>query len=160
MTTAELVAEPGTPQAVITREFDAPPELVLRAHTDPDLVVRWLGPRRYKMELIEWDARHGGTWAYIHRDDDGNEFRFRGVFHGDPSLDGWIQTFEFLGYPGHVAMETLTFEDLGNGRTRLRVNGVSQTVEDRDGMLDSGMVGGMNESYDRLDEVLAETAAR
>jgi uncharacterized protein YndB with AHSA1/START domain len=157
MSTTEITAEPGSPQIVITREFDAPPEQVLRAHTDPDLVVRWLGPRRYKMELDRWDVRDGGTWRYVHRDDEGNEFGFHGVFHGEPSVDGFVQTFEFEGYPGHVSLDTATFEDLG-GRTRLRANAVFQSVEDRDGMLQSGMEGGMNEGYDRLDELLAEQA--
>jgi uncharacterized protein YndB with AHSA1/START domain len=157
MSTTEITAEPGSPQIVITREFDAPPEQVLRAHTDPDLVVRWLGPRRYKMELDRWDVRDGGTWRYVHRDDEGNEFGFHGVFHGEPSVDGFVQTFEFEGYPGHVSLDTATFEDLG-GRTRLRANAVFQSVEDRDGMLQSGMEGGMNEGYDRLEELLAEQA--
>jgi uncharacterized protein YndB with AHSA1/START domain len=155
MTKAEITAEPGSPQIVITREFDASPQEVLRAHTDPDLVVRWLGPRHYKMELERWDVRDGGQWRYVHRDDDGNEFGFHGVFHGEPSVDGFVQTFEFEGYPGHVSLDTATFEDLG-GRTRLRANAVFQSVEDRDGMLQSGMEVGMNEGYDRLDEVLAE----
>ena len=160
MSKTEITAEPGSPQVVVTREFDAPPAEVLRAHTDPDLVVRWLGPRRYKMELDRWDVRDGGTWRYVHRDDDGNEFGFHGVFHGEPSVDGFVQTFEFEGYPGHVSLDTATFEDLGDGRTRLRANAVFQSVEDRDGMLQSGMESGMNEGYDRLDEMLAEITKR
>ena len=159
MTEMKITAEPGSPLIVGTREFDASPEQVLRAHTDPDQVVRWLGPRRYKMELDKWDVRDGGQWRYVHRDDDGNEFGFHGVFHGEPSPDGFVQTFEFEGYPGHVSLDTARFEDLG-GRTRLHVRSVFQSVEDRDGMLSSGMETGMNEGYDRLDELLVEVTAQ
>jgi uncharacterized protein YndB with AHSA1/START domain len=160
MTKAEITAEPGTTQIIITREFNAPPEQVLRAHTDPDLVTRWLGPRAYEMKLDQWDVRDGGSWRYIHRDDQGNEFGFHGVFHGEPSLDGFVQTFEFEGYPGHVSLDTATFENIGGGRTRLRANAVFQSVEDRDGMLESGMETGLSEGYERLDEVLAEITKR
>ena len=86
--TTGLAVEPGIPQLQGSRTFDAPPELVLRAWTDPELVVRWLGPRRLRMRIEEWDARHGGAWRYIHIDEDGSEYGFRGVFHGTPSVDG------------------------------------------------------------------------
>lgn len=150
-----IVAPPGVPQIVITREFDAPRELVFRAHTDPELVAQWLGPRRMKMTVERWDARDGGTWRYIHRDDDGSEYGFHGVFHGTPSPEnGVVQTFEYEGAPSHVSLETLTFEER-DGKTVVRVNDVFQSVEDRDAMLESGMESGLNEGYERLDELLA-----
>lgn len=158
MGTTQIVAEPGMPQIIITREFDAPPELLLRVHTEPDLLVQWLGPRNYTMHVDRFEARDGGTWRYTHRDDQGTEYGFHGVFHGTPSLDGIVQTFEFEGTPGHVSLETLRFEDAG-GRTRLRNIAVYQSVADRDAMVESGMESGLNEGYDRLDELLATLTA-
>jgi uncharacterized protein YndB with AHSA1/START domain len=150
-----ITAEPNSPLISISREFDAPPELVLRAHTDPELMKRWLGPRRYQMHIDHFDVRHGGSYRYRHTDADGNEYAFRGVFHGDPSLEGFTQTFEFEGYPGHISLDTARFVAAGGGRTLLQVESVFQSVADRDGMIASGMEGGMNEGYDRLDELLS-----
>ncbi len=158
MAKTQISAEPGVPQIVITREFDAPRELLFRAHTDPELLVQWLGPRRLSTSVDRLDARHGGTWRFIHRDADGNEYAFRGVFHGTPSPDSIVRTFEFEGMPGHVSLETLTLEEYG-GRTLLRANAVFQSVEDRDGMIQSGMEEGVNDSMERLDELVARLAA-
>jgi uncharacterized protein YndB with AHSA1/START domain len=111
------------------------------------------GPRDLKIEMQEYDVRAGGSWAYIHRDPEGTPYGFSGVFHS-VSPDRIVQTFEFDGYPGHVSLESVAFEDLG-GRTRLRVHAVYQTVEDRDGMVESGMETGLTEGFERLDELLA-----
>jgi uncharacterized protein YndB with AHSA1/START domain len=151
----QIIAEPGQPQIEITREFDAPKELLFRAHTEPDLLTQWLGPRRLTMIMDRFDARDGGLWRYIHRDTDGSEYGFHGVFHGTPSPDGIVQTFEYEGWPGHVSLETLTFEELDGGRTRLRNNSVFQSVADRDAMIESGMESGVNEGYEQLDELIA-----
>ena len=153
----QITAEPGVPQIIIEREFDAPREFLLRAWTDPDLVVQWLGPRNLKMTIDRYDARDGGTWRYVHTDPDGNEYGFHGVFHGDPSTDGMVQTFEFEGMPGHVSMDTLTFEER-DGKTLVRSNSVFQTVEARDGMAQSGMEEGVTQGYERLDELIAKMA--
>jgi len=153
-----ISAEPGLPQIVITREFDAPRELVYRAYTDPELLVQWLGPRRLTMTIERYDVRDGGVWRYTHRDADGAEYGFHGVFHGTPSPeDGIVQTFEFEGAPGHVSLETLTFEERG-GKTLVRTNDVFQSIEDRDAAIQSGMETGVNEGYERLDELLARLA--
>jgi uncharacterized protein YndB with AHSA1/START domain len=157
MANTQIIADPGVPQIVITREFDAPPELLFRAHTDPELLVQWLGPRRLTMTVDCLDARDGGRWRYIHRDADGNEYGFHGVYHGTPSVDSIVQTFEFEGAPGHVSLETATFEERG-GRTLLRMNAVFQSVEDRDGQVQSGMEEGVNDSMERLDELVARLA--
>jgi uncharacterized protein YndB with AHSA1/START domain len=109
------------------------------------------------MEIDHLDARHGGTWRYVSRTPDGGEYGFRGVFHGTPSVDGIVQTFEFEGMPGHVSLETLTLEER-DGKTILRANSVLQSVEDRDGMIASGMETGVNEGYEKLDELLAKLA--
>jgi uncharacterized protein YndB with AHSA1/START domain len=153
----QVIAAPGSPQIVMVREFDAPRELVFRAHMEPELLVQWLGPRQYRMTIDRYEVRDGGTWRYVHSDDAGNAYGFHGVFHGTPSMDGAVQTFEFEGAPGHVSLDTATFEDLG-GRTRVRVNSVFQSVEDRDAMVKSGMESGVTEGYQRLDELLARLA--
>jgi uncharacterized protein YndB with AHSA1/START domain len=158
MTDLKVTAEPGIPQVLTERELDAPRELVFRAFTEPDLLAQWLGPRRYTMTVDRFDLRDGGTWRYVHSDDDGNAFGFHGVFHGDASIDGMVQTFEFEGAPGHVSMDTVTFEEHGT-KTIVRTNSLFQSVVARDAMVDSGMAGGMGEGYDRLDELLAKLAA-
>ena len=146
-------APPGVPFIEVVREFDAPRDLIFRAHVDPQLLVQWLGPRQYTMVVERWDIRDGGGWRYIHRDADGNEWGFHGVFHGPASPDRWVQTFEFEGAPGHVSLGTLTLEEVG-GRTVARVHSVYQSVEARDATLASGMSEGMSEGYDRLDELV------
>jgi uncharacterized protein YndB with AHSA1/START domain len=148
-----LIAEPGKQEIVVTRVFDAPPELVFKAFVDPDLLRQWMGPRRLTMTYCELDARPGGSWRYAHADDEGNEYGFHGVFHGVTPGESIIQTFEFEGMPGHVSLETARFEPQ-DGQTKVTLHSVYQSVEDRDGMLMSGMEGGMNEGFDRLDELL------
>jgi uncharacterized protein YndB with AHSA1/START domain len=155
MSKTQIDAPAGVPFVDITREFDAPLELVRRAWTDPDLVKQWLGPRQYEMVIEQWDARAGGAYRYIHRDDAGNEFGFHGVFHSnDP--DNMVQTFEFEGMPGHVSLDRLQLEDIGGGRTRSRIHSVFQSLEDRDGMVQAGMGDGVSEGFERLDELLAK----
>ena len=157
MTTMHFIAEPRVPQVVISREFGAPRELLFRAHTDPDLLVQWLAPRLLTMTVDRFDPRDGGSWRYRHWEADGTDYAFRGIFHGEPSPEGIVQTFEFEGRPGHVSMWTITFTEHGD-TTRLRHNAVYQSVEDRDLDLQAGMEEGVNESMDRLDELLARLA--
>ncbi len=154
MANTQITAEPGVPFIDITREFDAPRDLLFRAHTDPELLVQWLGPRRLTMVIDRYEVRDGGTWRFTHRDEDGAEYGFHGVFHGTPTPDGMVQTFEFEGAPGHVSLDSLTLEER-DGRTRVRVHSVHQSVQARDAMIESGMESGMNEGYDRLDELIA-----
>lgn len=153
MGTTQIVAEPGTLQIIITREFDAPRELVYRAYTEPELLVQWLGPRSLTMHIDHMDVRDGGTYRFVHLDADGNEYGFRGVFHGEPTMDSAVRTFEYEGWPGHVSLETLTLEERG-GKTLVRTNSVFQSLEDRDGMVQSGMEDGVNDGFERLDELL------
>ncbi|MBA2755813.1 MAG: SRPBCC family protein [Chloroflexia bacterium] len=154
MTETRIIAEPGLPLVEVTREFDAPPHLLFRAHVEPDLLVRWLGTDGLVMTVDHLDARHGGTWRYSHRDAGGNDYGFHGVYHGTPSPDHITQTFEFEGMPGHVSLETITFEERA-GKTVLRLLAVFQSVEDRDGKLASGMESGIHESIRRLDALVA-----
>ncbi len=154
MPKTQIIAEPGVPQLLINREFSAPRDRVFRAYTDPDLLARRLGPRSVTTTIEDLDPRHGGIWRYVSRDAAGNEYGFRGVFHGAPSSDGFIQTFEFEGAPGHVCMETITFEDRDGG-TLMRQNSIFQSVADRDAMIEAGMETGVIEGFERLDELLA-----
>ncbi len=153
-----VTAEPGTPYIDIVREFDAPPALVHRAFTDRDLVAQWVGPRALEMTVDHYDARTGGSWAYTSRDPQGGEYGFHGSFHSI-APDEVVQTFEFGGYPGHVSLESARFEELDGGRTRVTTHAVYQSVEDRDGMVASGMETGLTEGYERLDELLPTLAA-
>jgi uncharacterized protein YndB with AHSA1/START domain len=154
MTKTEITADPGTSMIVMTREFDAPRDLVFRAHTDPDLLVKWLGPRELSTTIDTFEPRNGGTWRYVQTDAQGNAYAFHGVFHGDPSPESTVQTFEFEGVPGHVCLETLTLTEQ-DGKTLMRTVSAFQSVADRDGMIASGMEHGVQDSGARLEELLA-----
>ena len=158
MSKTVITAEPGVPQIIVTREFDAPRDLVFRAHTDPDLLVRWLGPRALSMTIERYETRDGGRWRYVHRDAEGQEYGFHGVFHGEPSPDSIVHTFEFEGAPGHVMLETTTLEPR-DGRTLMRTVSSFQSVEDRDAMVASDMEVGVRDSGERLEELLASLGA-
>ena len=149
----KITAPPGVPYIDMEREFDAPRELVHRAYLDPELVVQWLGPRRYKMEIDRWDARAGGAYRYVHSNEDGSH-AFHGVFHS-MAVDNMVQTFEYEGAPGHVSLDTQVIEDLGNGRSRVRSHSIFMSVSDRDAMVEAGMGDGVEDGYNRLDELLA-----
>jgi uncharacterized protein YndB with AHSA1/START domain len=151
-----VTAEPGKQEVFITREFDAPRELVFKAHTDPDLYCQWLGPRGYEMTLETFEPVSGGRYRYIHKDPEGNQYGFHGVFH-EMSEELMIQTFEFEGLPekGHVTLDSARLEKLPGNRTRITIQSVFQSVSDRDGMIQSGMERGVREGYERLDEILA-----
>ena len=157
-----VTAEPGKQELFITREFDAPRELVFKAHTDPDLYVQWVGPRELTMSLETFEPRAGGSYRYIHKDSDGNEYAFHGVNHEVLTPERIISTFEFEGLPekGHVVLETLRLDALPGGRTRLTVQSVFQSVADRDAMIQAGMVRGVTAGYERLDELLEKKAAK
>jgi uncharacterized protein YndB with AHSA1/START domain len=152
-----ITSEPGKLDYTIVREFEAPRDLVFKAFTDPELVIKWLGPHGLKMTIEKYESRDGGTYRYIHEDQNGNKFFFRGVNHEVLSPERIIGTFEFEGMPerGHVALQTARFEALPGGRTRVTNQSVFQSVSDRDGMLRSGMERGVKQSFERLDEVLA-----
>ena len=150
----QIELDPEVPLVRMTREFDAPPEKVFRAHTDPDLVVQWMGPRRHEMTIEHHDCRTGGSYRYVHASG-GNEYRFYGCFHEVRPSELIVQTFTFEGAPDGVALEKLHFEDLSDGRTRLVATSLVDSFEDRDAVISSGMEDGIVESYERLDELLA-----
>ena len=151
---ASIEADQSVPAIHITRDFRATPAQLFRAHTDPDLFARWVGPNGMDTEVRAWDARDGGEWRYVARRD-GEEYAFRGCFH-TVREDRLVQTFTFEGFADSVALETLTFEPLGNGWTRLRATSLCDSFEGRDGMLSSGMDVGVNDGYAKLDALLAD----
>jgi uncharacterized protein YndB with AHSA1/START domain len=150
-----ITAPEGLPFIDIEREFDAPVAAVFNAHRDPELVKQWLGPRGYEMTIERWDFVPQGGYRYLHTNPEGESFAFNGVFHSVRENEFAIQTFEFEGYPDVVAIESATFEDLGGGRSRLKIHSVYPDVASRDGMVASGMETGLLEGYARLDEILA-----
>jgi uncharacterized protein YndB with AHSA1/START domain len=153
-TGATIEADPTVPVIHIYREFAATPEQLFRAHTDPDLFARWIGPGNRRPTLTHWDPTNGGSWSY--ELDEGDDTQaFRGSFH-TVRADRIVQTFTWEGMPDSVALETLTFEDLGDGRTRLHAQSLCDSFEARDGWLRSGMETGVNQGYAKLDGLLAD----
>ncbi len=148
-----IVADPDVPIIRIIREFDAPPAKVFRAHTDPDLLARWLGPRSTETRIDHFDCRTGGSWRYtsIH---EGEEYGFFGSFHEVRPDQMIVQTFTFEGAPDGVALERLDLEDIGSGRTRLTSTSLVDSFAGRDMILASGMDVGVREGYEKLDELL------
>jgi uncharacterized protein YndB with AHSA1/START domain len=137
MSETSFTAEPGSREATITALIDAPKDAVYRAYTEPDLFTQWWGPKELTSKVETFEPVSGGSWRVVHVDPDGNEYGFHGVYHL-VSPDKIVNTFEFEGVPGHVCLETMTFED-ADGKTRLVAQSVFQSVADRDGMKDSGM---------------------
>jgi uncharacterized protein YndB with AHSA1/START domain len=150
-----IEADPALPVIRITRDFDASPEKVFRAWTDPDLVARWLGPRDSEIRIDSWDARTGGSYRYASVRDGEEVAAFYGSFHEIRPTVRLVQTFTWEGMPDGVSLDTMTFEDLGNGRTRVVGVSVVDSLESRDAIMASGMDVGVNEGYEKLDEILA-----
>jgi len=153
MAKLKLVAEPGKHNILMTREFNAPRELVFRVLTDPHLIPQWWGPKSVTTIVDKMEVRAGGIWRYIHREANGNEYGFHGVYHDIVAPERLIFTFEFEGLPGHVLLETVTLTEQ-DGKTILTDSSVFQSVEDRDGMIQSGMEEGTEDSWDRVEELL------
>jgi uncharacterized protein YndB with AHSA1/START domain len=153
---ATIEADPKVPVIRITRDFNATPAQLLRAHTDPDLFVQWVGPNGMTTRIDQWDARTGGSWRFV-QDAEGAEFAFRGCFH-EIRPDRIVQTFTYEGEPDGVALETMVFDDLGDGRTRMLASSLCDSFEGRDAWLQSGMETGVHEGYAKLDRLLADGA--
>src|SRR5687768_10009853 len=151
-TQAQVTAQ-GDREIITERVFEAPRERVFQAFIDPELIPRWWGRRQDTTTVDKMDVREGGDWRFVTEAPDGSH-AFRGTYRVIEEPEKLEQTFEWEGMPGHVVVETATFEDLG-GRTRVRTRSLFHTTEERDGMLASGMEQGMNETYERLDELLA-----
>jgi uncharacterized protein YndB with AHSA1/START domain len=156
MAETTIEADPKLPVIRMTRDFAATPEQLLRAHTDPDLFVQWTGPNSLQTRVDHWDARSGGSFRFV-SSRDGEEYAFHGCFH-EIRPDRIVQTFTYEGDPDGVALETLSFEDLGDGRTRLHAQSLVDSFEGRDAWLRSGMEVGVNEGYAKLEELIANGA--
>ena len=148
------VSKGGDREILTERVFDAPRERVFEAFTDPALIPEWWGPRQTTTTVDQMDVRPGGAWRFVCRDADGREDGFRGTYREISPPERIVNTFEWEGMPGHVLVETATFEDLGD-QTRVKTVSLFHTTEERDGMLASGMEKGLSESHERLDELLA-----
>jgi uncharacterized protein YndB with AHSA1/START domain len=153
------VTTPTEREIHIERIFEAPRDRVFAVYTDPALIPEWWGPRGTTTVVDRMDVRSGGDWRFVARNPDGSETAFRGTYREVSAPDRIVQTFEWEGMPGHVSVETATFEDLGD-RTKVITTSIFHTTEERDGMLGAGMEGGMNETYSRMDELLARLASR
>lgn len=154
---ATIEADPTLPIIRITRDFAATPAQIITAHLDPALFVQWVGPDGMTTTIDYWDARTGGSWRYV-SGRDGQEYAFHGSFH-KIGADRIVQTFTFEGDPDGVSLETMWFEDLGDGRTRMHAQSLVDSFESRDMWLRSGMEVGVHEGYAKLDRVLADVAA-
>jgi uncharacterized protein YndB with AHSA1/START domain len=151
-----IEADPNVPTIRITREFNAPSDRVFRAWTDPDLVAKWLGPKSTTMRIDGWDARTGGSYRYAALRDGEEVASFYGSFHEVRPDERLVQTFTWEGAPDGVSLETMTFEDLGDGRTRVDSVSVVDSMEVRDMIMSSGMDTGVIEGYEKLDALLAQ----
>ena len=150
----KITVDPDVPLVRLTREFDAPPEKVFRAHVDAELFSRWNGPRGTEMKVDYFDCRTGGAYRYLITRED-FEAGFHGSFHDIRANELIVQTFTFEGVPDGVALERLVFEPVGSGRTRLVATSLVDSFADRDAFVASGMEDGIREGYERLDELLA-----
>ena len=148
-----VTAPEGLPFIDFEREFDHPVEKVFRAHQDSDLFRRWIGAGSDNVDLPIHEFRTGGRYRFVQQGEDGEAYAFNGVYHVVRENEFAIQTFEFEGFPDVVAIESITFTDLGGGRARLSIHSVYPTVEARDGMVASGMETGVTEGYDRLEKL-------
>jgi uncharacterized protein YndB with AHSA1/START domain len=151
------VTTPADREIRTERIFDAPRDRVFAAYTDPELIPQWWGPRGMTTIVDQMDVRTGGRWRFVMRESDGSESGFHGTYREVTPHERIVQTFEWEGMPGHVSVDTAVFEDLGD-RTKIVTTSLFHTTEERDGMLESGMEGGMSETYDRLEELLGRLA--
>jgi len=153
----KIIAEPGKPELTIEREFDAPRELVFRAYTEPDLIVKWWGPKDITTTIEKMELKPGGEWRFISTNPDGSKDVFFGEYKEIDPPRRMSQTFNYepIG-PGHESVDSAVFEELPDDRTRVISKSAFKSVADRDGMMQSGMEQGVNEGYERLDDLLEE----
>ncbi|MFL5826230.1 MAG: SRPBCC family protein [Thermoleophilaceae bacterium] len=156
---AATITTPSDREIRVERIFDAPRDQVFAVYTDPELIPEWWGPRGMTTIVDEMDVRAGGRWRFVMREPDGSESGFHGTYREVTPPERIVQTFEWEGMPGHVSVDSATFEDLGD-RTKVTTVSIFHTTEERDGFLASGMEGGLNQTYARLDELLARLGSR
>jgi uncharacterized protein YndB with AHSA1/START domain len=154
MTKIDIIADPGKQEFMMTRLFEAPPELVFKVYTDPKLISQWWGPDYLTTTVERMEVKPGGIWRFVQRDATGQEFSFHGVYHEVSTPNRLVQTFEFEGTPGHVVLETISFSQ-EDGKTRITEHSVFQSVADRDEMIAEGMEQGATRTLERLEEIFA-----
>jgi len=156
MARTDVIFEPGRQDIIVTCEFDAPRDVVFKAFTDPELIPRWWGSRRFTTVVERMEVRRGGEWRFVTRNnEDGNEYAFRGVYHDVVPGKGIVSTFEFEpGGPGRLQLVMETFEEV-DGATRYVSVSLFLTVEDRDGWIPTDMDKGIRESMDMIDELIS-----
>lgn len=154
----EIMADERVPTITIIREFDAPRERVFRAWTEPELYAQWVGPRSLTTKVNKWTARTGGEYAFANLRDGEEIASFYGSFHEVRAPERLVWTFTWEGAPDGVSLETMTFEELPGGRTRVTGLSVVESFEIRDQILASGMEVGVVEGYEKLDDLLARSA--
>lgn len=154
----KISAQPGGREIIITTVYNAPRDMLWRAYTEPDLIKQWWGPRYLTTNIEKMEVRPGGIWRYVQKDPEGNEYGFHGVYHTLQRPELIIQTFEWEGMPDHVSLQIARFEE-NDGKTTVNAVAIFETVEDRDGMIDSGMQKGVDEGAERLSELLARMTA-
>jgi uncharacterized protein YndB with AHSA1/START domain len=152
------VTLPSDREILMVRTFDAPRRVVFEALSKCEHLKHWWGPRKYELTKCELDFRPGGRWRFVQRGPDGDEHAFRGEIREIVPNERVVQTFEYEGFPGHISVETLTLTER-DGRTTWTTRSVFDSKEDRDGMLQSGMETGANETMDRLEQYLPELQA-
>jgi uncharacterized protein YndB with AHSA1/START domain len=153
MTGSATITLPTDSQMLITREFDAPPRLVYKAWTTPELVEQYWAGRRGAMTLVEIDLRVGGRWRYVMNTNEGHEIAFNGEYREIVPDERIVYTEMFEGAEGEPVVNVATFTEIEGGRTRLELLSECHSQEVRDAILDSGMEGGMQEQMDLLDEL-------
>jgi len=156
MPQVKVIAEPGAHDFTVECVVNGPRERVYRAHVDPEAIPHWWGPSFLTTTVERLEPRKGGIWRFVQRDTQGNEYAFNGVYHECIPSERIIRTWEFEGMPGHVLLETVTFEDTPDGKTLLRSQSVFQSVADRDGMLATGATEAGKDMYERLEEYVGQ----
>jgi uncharacterized protein YndB with AHSA1/START domain len=159
VTPTEIIAEPGVPQVIVLREFETSPEVLFRAHTEADLLAQWLGPDQLDTTVDVLEPRDGGRWRYTHLDPRGGRHSFHGLYHGDPTPELIVQTYEYDRRPGCVYLNTITLEPRGR-RTLLRQNTVLPSVEERDYYVRAGMDTGIHAAMANLDALVTRLQRR
>lgn len=156
MSKNNLVVERNKLALSMSRVFDAPRELVWKVYTDTEMIPKWWGPRYLTTRVDKMDFRVGGVWRNVQKDAEGNFHAFNGVYKEITPPERLEYTFEYEPMAGHISTDTITLEALPEGKTRMIARTTFDSIEDLEGMLQSGMEAGAMETWDRLEELMAE----
>ncbi|MFZ0545173.1 MAG: SRPBCC domain-containing protein [Candidatus Promineifilaceae bacterium] len=160
MSKNNLVIEREKLSFSMSRVFNAPRDLVWNVVTDPALIPEWWGRRHSTTIVAKMDFKVGGGWRYIERDTEGNEHPFKGIYKEIDPPHRLVYTFEYEPFAGHVSTDTITLKELPDGKTKLLTTTTFDTLEDLEGMIQSGMEDGATETWDQLEELLEKVVAQ